>query len=198
MLNILLDSLQARLSSPTVSNQYQNKKILNNLKLFLMYLSENRHNVLLLGEAPGYKGGRITGIPFTSGAVIRQARHRAFQAIGDKLCFETIEAEATASVFWEFFGDSIPVPILWNAFPFHPHIPHKPQTNRKPSRLEIEEGKKYLEILVEIFRPKELYAVGRTAQRLISALLPGHEVRYIRHPARGGKQAFFRGIKEIY
>jgi len=197
MLEKLLESLRERPSSATVFNQYEDDNTLNNLRQFLDYLLKHRHGVLLLGEAPGYRGCRLTGIPFTSGSVIRESIHEIFRQIGGEIKLAKVDTEATASIFWEFFGTNRPIPILWNAFPFHPHIADDPETNRKPTRLEIEEGKRYLEMLCGIFRPRRLCSLGRVGQVILSNMFPKHEITYIRHPSRGGKKAFNKGMEKV-
>jgi len=37
-----------------------------NLLLYLKYMKEIKPEVILIGEAPGYHGCRLTGVPFTS------------------------------------------------------------------------------------------------------------------------------------
>jgi uracil-DNA glycosylase len=151
----------------------------------------------LIGEAPGYKGCRLTGIPFTSGSVIRRSNHEVFEKIGRKLSLPQLDTEATASVFWEFFGIDRPIPILWNAFPFHPHLSDEPDSNRKPTRSEIEEGKRYLLMVHSLFHPKTLCSLGRVGQAILREVFPKDEVIYIRHPARGGKKPFLRGMEKL-
>ena len=197
VLEEFLKSLKVRPSSNVVFNQYRNSYAHDNLRLFLVYLLEHRHDVLLIGEAPGYKGCRLSGIPFTSGSVIRGAKHNIFKQIGDKISIPKLDTEATASVFWEFFGNNRPIPILWNAFPFHPHLSDNPDSNRKPTHLEIDEGKSYLLMLHEIFRPKKLCSVGRVGQAILSELFPSNQITYVRHPSRGGKKPFMKGMAEL-
>ena len=197
MLDSLLRSLSERPSSTVVFNQYLNTHALNNLKLFLHYLLEHRHDVLLIGEAPGYRGCRLTGIPFTSGSVIRASRHDIFKQIGDRIKLPQFDKEATASVFWEFFDTDRPVPILWNAFPFHPHLSGNPNSNRKPDRSEIEEGKRYLLLLHQIFQPRRLCSLGRVGQAILNELFPDSEIIYVRHPSRGGKKSFIGGMAQL-
>jgi len=43
-----------------------------NLELYLEQLADHRPKTLLLGEAPSYRGMRITGVPFTNVAIIEQ------------------------------------------------------------------------------------------------------------------------------
>ena len=78
--------------------------------------------VLLVGEAPGYRGAR-SGIPFTS--------ERQVTGHGP--------AEATASVVSRVLselglGDCV---VLWNVVPTHPGTA---QTNRRPTQVEIAAG----------------------------------------------------------
>jgi len=46
-----------------------------------MASEKNKSKILIVGEAPGYKGCRITGIPFTSGACIRDRNIDIFVSI---------------------------------------------------------------------------------------------------------------------
>jgi uracil-DNA glycosylase len=197
MLEELLEALRTRRCSVTVFNQYADENRLNNLRLFLLYLLKGRPDVLLLGEAPGYRGCRITGIPFTSGAVIEKSKHRIFQELGEKIKLERVEAEATASVFWEFIGEDRHVPVLWNAFPFHPHLVNC-ETNRRPTRSELDEGKQYLYMVFRLFRPRRLVSLGRVGQAILGEAFPGQQIKYIRHPSHGGKNAFNRGMTQLW
>lgn len=197
MLNELLHHLSKRKSSDIVFNQYQDKNILNNLKLYFEWLIQNRHNVLLIGEAPGYRGCRLTGIPFTSGAVIKSARHKIFKEIGTQIELHKVTPENTASMLWEILDASSPIPILWNAFPFHPFKSGVSESNRKPTPSEIEEGKRYLEIVYELFRPQKLCSLGRVGEAILNDLFPNEKIIYIRHPSHGGKKDFVRGVRRV-
>jgi len=196
MLNILLNKLSNRESSKLVYNQYQNKNLLNNLKTFIEYLLQYNSDVLLIGEAPGYKGCRLTGIPFTSGNVINASKHDIFRDIGSKLVLPKIISENTATILWQFLDISKPVPILWNAFPFHPHQNGNSESNRKPTKLEIEEGKIYLELIFKLFKPKRLCSLGRVGESILKELF-SKKITYIRHPSYGGKKDFIEGMKSI-
>ncbi len=126
--------------------------------------------VLLVGEAAGYRGARVSGIPFTS--------ERQLTGHGP--------AEATATVVHRVLaelGREQDV-LLWNVVPTHPGTA---SSNRAPTRDEIEGG---LPFLRELLRGRRTIAVGRLAQ----SVLGGPSVR---HPAHGGAAAFRAGLAEL-
>ena len=198
MLNRLLKELSQRKSSEAVFNQYQNNCILNNLKAYITYLLRYNTEILLIGEAPGYRGCRLTGIPFTSGEVIKTSRHTIFKEIGSEIVLPQIASENTATILWELLGINNSVPILWNAFPFHPHQRGKPESNRRPDVSEIKEGETYLRIIYELFKPRKLCSLGRVGESLLRELFPNSTITYIRHPSHGGKKDFIKGMNKVY
>jgi uracil-DNA glycosylase len=194
---VLLEKLAKRESTDTVFNPYRDKYILNNLREYFTYLIRQGSSVMLVGEAPGYNGCRWTGIPFTSGFMVRKSSHKMFKEIGERIFVKLIAKEASAKVMWEFLGIDKPVPVLWNSFPFHPHDEVDAESNRKPLSSELQEGVEYLKIVYDIFRPKTICSLGRVGEKTLKKTFPGVDIIYIRHPSRGGKEKFQKGMKSL-
>jgi len=135
------------------------------------YLEERvRASVLLVGEASGYRGARVSGIPFTS--------ERQLTGAGP--------AEATATIVHAVLQglgleDEV---LLWNVVPTHPG---SARTNRPPTRDEIAAGLGFARVLA---RGRRVVAVGRVAERALRT--PG-----VRHPSHGGARSFRDGLVEL-
>jgi hypothetical protein len=129
--------------------------------------------VLLIGEAAGYRGARVSGIPFTS--------ERQLTGAGPAEASATIVHRVLAELG---IADEV---LLWNVVPTHPHEPGRPYTNRRPSRVEVEASSRFLE---GVARGRRVVAVGRLAERVTGA-------PYVRHPSHGGAEAFRDGLRRL-
>ena len=128
---------------------------------------------LLVGEAAGHRGARVSGIPFAS--------ERQLTGRGPAEATATIVRRTLAELGLEDRA------LCWNVVPTHPHRPSRPDTNRPPTRAEIEASRPFV---CELARGRKVVAVGRVAQSALDA-------PYVRHPSHGGAQAFREGLRRL-
>lgn len=129
--------------------------------------------LLLVAEAPGYRGTRVSGVPLTS--------ERQLSGTGP--------AEATATIVHRVLAelglaDGV---LLWNVVPTHPHVGGDPRTNRTPTRAEVEAS---LPFLAALARGRRAVPVGRLAHGVLGG-------EYVRHPSHGGARGFRDGLRTI-
>jgi uracil-DNA glycosylase len=135
------------------------------------YLDARREAPLLLvGEAAGYRGARVSGIPFTS--------ERQLTGAGPAEASATVVRRTLAELELE---EAV---LCWNVVPTHPHLPRRPDTNRRPTRTEVEASRPFL---LALARGRTVLAVGRLAELATGA-------PYVRHPSHGGAAEFRAGL----
>ena len=131
------------------------------------YLHERSSaSIVLVGEATGYNGARVSGIAFTS--------ERQLTGTGPAEISATIVHRTLAELG---IADDV---VLWNLVPTHPHRPGVPRSNRRPTTAEIAEG---LPFVARVAEGRRVLAVGRLAQHALG-------VPYVRHPSHGGATTF--------
>jgi uracil-DNA glycosylase len=123
--------------------------------------------LLLVGEAAGYRGARVSGIPFTS--------ERQLTGRGPAEASATIVHRVLAELGLE---ESV---LLWNVVPTHPGTA---ASNRPPRRAEVAAG---LPFALELARGRQVLAIGRLAEAVLGAT-------YVRHPSHGGAAEFRNGL----
>ncbi len=171
-----------------------------NLELYLSEMLDRSPRVLLLGEAPGFRGMRITGVPFTNRTMF-QGPANTFGLFGPGKGYalpaeaEGVAAEPTATVMWEVLAELDFLPLLWSACPWHTHVPGEPQSNRTPRITEAKLGTPHWQSLVELYGIEAVVAVGNIAHRSLQA--SGVDAPKVRHPAHGGRSGFKRGLEEL-
>ncbi len=167
------------------------------------HLSINARQILI-GEASGYQGCHVSGIPFTSERAIMSAVVPRVSCAGQRLSTRHIPwSEPSATVVWgtlHALGIAATT-ILWNAFPWHPHRAGNLQSNRTPTRAERAQGLAALAALLQASPGARLFAVGRHAQLALQGLGYGSAVigdggcEVLRHPSMGGATQFREGLR---
>ena len=200
LLRAFVEDLASADQTPGFQNPYQTSHAAHNLFEFLRLHDPSSRACLLVGEAPGYRGAAVSGVPFTSLSVLLEWTDDPWGAFGHNRYRAPASAmpphqrEATATMVWRTLNQELasePLPLTWNAVPFHPYGSSL-QSNRPLRRTEVMLGLLWLERLMEIFPQSRPLAVGRTASWALGSIGADH-VR-IRHPSHGGLRGFRRGI----
>lgn len=172
-----------------IGNPYRDERCKNHLLQYLQYLERRGMDVMLVGEAPGYLGCALTGIPFTDEVQLKNPEN--FYALGTWERSDDIgnTSERSASAVWMALREYHIIPLMWNAFPFHPYQEGKKASNRPPTQRELQEGQQYLEALQSIFAidDSQVFALGKKAMKVLGFTSDSH---YIRHPANDFKREF--------
>ncbi|GAA0435190.1 uracil-DNA glycosylase [Leifsonia naganoensis] len=152
------------------------------------YLAMPHAPVLLLGEAPGWRGMTITGVPFTSVREVEAAVTPELAAL--ELPPEPQAPwEASSRDVWAAFRSwEGPLPLSWPVYPHHPFVPGDPHTNRTPRPAEVRAGAPVALELIRALGVETVVAVGRKAQGALA--VAGVDAPAIRHPAQGGARQF--------
>lgn len=189
-------TLQAAPSTRVVYNPYRAPGRVRNLTVYLAALVSLPYSGhLLVGEALGYRGGALTGIPFTSPRLLHNPPHPFLENLKSELSAPGDVAEPTATMVWSTLETSAIVPACWNVFPFHPHQSGVRSSNRAPKASELAAGRPFLDLVLEILTPHTLIAVGRVAEKALKRWYPEMQRQAVRHPSHGGKKAFAAGLK---
>jgi len=132
------------------------------------YLASREHaRFLLVGEAPGHRGARVSGLPFTSERQLTGSGPAEATATIVRAALEELELEAET--------------LCWNVVPTHPGTE---TASRRPSRAEIGAGRRFLG---QLAHGRRVIAVGRVAHAATGA-------PYVRHPSHGGAEEFRAGL----
>lgn len=166
-----------------------------NLLGYFAKMRERKSRILLVGEAPGYRGCGRVGIPFSSERLLLSHPFFEDRALFNIENIDDIIAEASASIVWKTFDSLNFYPLMWATYPFHPHKHGDMLSNRAPRPDEIVLGRQFLKKITDLFNIEKIIAVGRVAERNLAdmdmAAIP------IRHPSHGGATMFAEGLRDF-
>jgi uracil-DNA glycosylase len=174
-----------------------------NLRRYLQFMIERQPDTMLVMEAPGYRGCRLTGVPVTSRKVLLEGvadlgifgAAQGYENPNDP-GFERVYGEQSATIVWTTLAELNALPILWNTFPFHPHKPGIPLSNRRPRKAEMRLGTTFLSAMMQLFPVQRVVAIGNVAHDTLTGM--GISCSKVRHPAQGGKNDFVAGLRTFF
>lgn len=161
------------------------------------HLTAERVDFLAIGECPGYAGARVSGMAFTSEALLLDGAIPRV-AVNARLTTRHLPwSEPSARIMWEILyrHGIAETTLLWNVAPVHAHRPGEPLSNRTPTAAEIEAGRPLVECLVRHHPQARVLAIGGKSAALLGRM--GIEHVALRHPAYGGKPELEKQVEAL-
>ncbi|MFD1722804.1 uracil-DNA glycosylase [Amnibacterium endophyticum] len=171
---------------------------LANLERYLALIDGT--DTALVGEAPGWRGATITGVPFMS---VRELAMRPGPLTADP-AGDGYRVPDAPGAEWELSASVVqkalrawsgPPPVCWPVVPNHPFRAGDPLTNRPPRVPEVRAGAPVALELLRALRIRRVIAVGRKAEAALA--LAGVDAVAVRHPAQGGAGIFARQMAAL-
>lgn len=167
-----------------------------NLESFLEASLDWNVKTIWIARDLGYRGGRRTGVPLTDDVHLALVGQLLGGIELKRATKGPVVAERTAAIVWKVLARIRQPAVLWNVFPYHPHEPDDPFSNRAHTAAEREIALPLLKSLIDMFRPQQLVAIGRDAQQALAELET--PVAPVRHPSYGGQGEFMAGVFKLY
>lgn len=168
-----------------------------NLIAMLKHCHAAQVDSIWFGRDLGYRGGRRTGLALTDEAkMLSMAAKNPQTDRMTKATHGSIVVERTAAVIWSVIERIGRTPLLWNAFPLHPHNVEEVMSNRAHTVHERYETAWAIEALVNRFGNPRLIAIGNDASKALSTLGFSHDL--VRHPSYGGQRDFVTKMERLH
>jgi hypothetical protein len=167
-----------------------------NLRTYLSAAADIGVDTIWMGRDLGYRGGRRTGLALTDEYHLPELARLYPGCQSQQATHGPAVAERTASEIWAVLRAIETPPLLWNVFPFHPHEPNNPFSNRRFTARELGEVEELNDVLIAWLNIRRIVAIGQDAAQYAGRF--GVEVTTIRHPSYGGVREFRDGMRKLY
>lgn len=200
-------SALASLSMPGVFNPYRDKCAIHdladaprvrrvNLATYLEAIEAIGVDTIWMGRDLGYRGGRRTGLALTDEQNLLGLANAYPGSRPKKATRGPVVAERTAAEIWALVYKLKHPPLLWNVFPFHPHEPDEPMTNRRFTARELANVTELNSELIRGLGIKRIICIGQDAAGYAESF--GVRTAVVRHPSYGGVKEFRKGMQQLY
>lgn len=167
-----------------------------NLRTYLAASAEIGVDTIWMGRDLGYRGGRRTGLALTDEYHLPELAKLYPGCQSRQATRGPAVAERTAAEIWAVLKAIDTPPLLWNVFPFHPHEPDNPFSNRRFTARELGQVDELNIALIDWLNIRQIVAIGQDAAQYAQRF--GVKVITVRHPSYGGTREFREGMQRLY
>ena len=157
-----------------------------NLRMYLRSHAKLRTKIFWVYFSPTYQESRKSGIPLINSSLFKKAQN----ILDINKPFEKATKSKTkpsntflSRALWNAAQDLEINPIIWPVIPFFAHKKDAITKKRKPKVAEIEKYGFILKDLINMYKPKHIFAIGKEAEDALKRL----EIKAIDlpHPRKG-------------
>lgn len=168
----------------------------SNLATYLGAIESIGVDTIWMGRDLGYRGGRRTGLALTDEQNLLVLAQAYPGSKPKKATRGPVVAERTAAEIWAVLCRLKRPPLLWNVFPFHPHEPNDPMTNRRFTARELATVTELNRELIQGLGITRIICIGQDAAAYAESF--GIKTEVVRHPSYGGVREFRAGMQSLY
>jgi len=144
-----------------------------NLRIYLESYANSAVEDLWVTDAVDFHSTKLTGVPLLNPVNLT----RVEDILGLTTKFEVatknravLEGHKYGTNVWDLISKQKKRPMIWTVLPFYPHETAGITSKRDPSAEEYSKYKEFLMLIIEIYKPKNIFTMGAKTKSALTAL----------------------------
>lgn len=144
-----------------------------NLRIYLDSYLNKKTDVLWVIDCADFYSAKLSGVPLLE--PISYAKVEGIFGLTEH--FEVAHKNRTISgsnkgneEIWDLLSKQKTRPLIWNILPFYPHETEDISKRREPTKKEYLQHAEFIRLIISIFKPKTVLALGTKTQSVLKDL----------------------------